>query len=238
MAEQYAKLDILCEDGPVLAVNKPSGMISQGAPPGSFSLVDHVKHYLKVKYDKPGDVYLGIPHRLDRPVSGVIVFSRNSKCAARLTEQFAKRVPRKVYRAVLEGILPEKEGILEDYIRRDEVHSRVHIAKKSHPAAKFARLRYKTLAEHQGKTLVEVELDTGRMHQIRIQFASRNAPIVGDLEYGAKAFAEFSTSKQPPMIALHAWQLTIQHPIRREDLTIEAPMPKSWRRFNFPIESW
>ena len=221
-------LEILCEDGPVIAVNKPSGVISQGAPAGTLSLADHVKLYLKKKYDKPGNVYLGIPHRLDRRVSGVAVFSRNSKCAARLSEQFAQRQVRKTYRVVLENAPEQAQATLEDWIYRIPDNSRVEIHPDDSSGAKQARLSYRTLNVVNGKALIEVDLETGRMHQIRIQFASRGCPVIGDTKYGAQ-----TALADPHAIALHAWQLTLQHPVRYEEMTITAPLPKAWKSLGF-----
>lgn len=226
-------LEILCEDGPLLAVNKPSGIISQGAPIGAESLVEQVKDYLRKKYQKPGNVYLGIPHRLDRPVSGVCVFSRNSKCAARLAEQFAQRQVQKTYQAILERIPRPRQGVLEDWIYRIPDESRVEIRKPESQGAKHARLRYRTLATHQGKALVEIDLDTGRMHQIRIQFASRGWPILGDQKYGARQALEDADA-----IALHAARLTLLHPVRYEPVTITAPRPASWEKYGFEATSF
>lgn len=221
-------LDIICEDGPLLAVNKPSGVISQGAPIGAPSLVEQVKEYLKAKYNKPGNVYLGIPHRLDRPVSGVCVFSRNSKCAARLAEQFAKRTVRKTYRAVLEKVPSFPDGVLEDWIYRIPDQSQVEIRSPDSPGAKKSRLSFKTLAVHHGRALVEVQLETGRMHQIRIQFASRGCPIIGDEKYGAR-----TRLNDPEAIALHAWQLVLQHPVRYDEVTLTAAQPSTWKSLGF-----
>lgn len=230
-------IEILCEDGPLIAINKANGIITQGAPHGVPSLVELVKQYLKSKYDKPGNVYLGVPHRLDRPVSGVVIFSRNSKCAARLAEQFAKRQVKKTYMAVLERPPEQREGILEDWIYRIPDHSMVEISSSKNPDAKEARLSYRTLAISRGKALVEVDLGTGRMHQIRIQFASRGCPVVGDEQYGARSsFPGFAGADRIiAPIALHARQLTLQHPVRYEEMSIVAPLPESWRKLGFEL---
>lgn len=230
-------LEVLCEDGPVIAVNKPSGLITQGAPLGVDSLIAQVKDYIKVKYDKPGNVYLGVPHRLDRPVSGVVVFSRNSKCAARLAEQFAQRQVKKVYLAILERPPRPAAGSLEDWIYRIPDESRVEISGPENPAAKIARLKYRTLGMHQGKALVEVELETGRMHQIRIQFGSRGSPVVGDQQYGAKSSLPggASADRVTAPIALHSRRLTILHPIRYDELTIAAPIPQAWNSLGLTL---
>lgn len=229
------ELEILCEDGPVIAVNKPAGLISQGAPKGVPGVVDLVKQYLKQKYNKPGRVYLGIPHRLDRPVSGVMVFSRNSKCAPRLAEQFANRGVRKIYWACLERPPERETGTLTDRIYRIPDEPRVKVVPAGTPDAKEATLDYRVLDRSKGRTLVEVELKTGRMHQIRIQFASRGCPIVGDLQYGATSPFAGATSldQEHGAIALHARSLTLQHPIRYDELTITAPLPAMWSELGF-----
>jgi 23S rRNA pseudouridine1911/1915/1917 synthase len=231
-----AELDILLEDGPLLAINKPPGIITQGAPRGVEGLVDLARSYLKRKYDKPGNVYLGIPHRLDRPVSGVVIFSRNSKCAARLAEQFAQRQVRKVYWACLERPPAEQAGTLVDWVFRIPDQPRVEIATADTPGARRAELSYRVLGTQRGRALVEVELQTGRMHQIRIQFASRGCPIVGDAQYGARTtFAGASSGEREGAIALHARSLTLQHPVRYEPVTITAPPPAVWRELGFDL---
>jgi 23S rRNA pseudouridine1911/1915/1917 synthase len=232
-----AELDILLEDGPLLAVNKPSGIITQGAPRGVDGLVDLAKQFLRQKYNKPGNVYLGIPHRLDRPVSGVVVFSRNSKCAARLAEQFAQRQVKKIYWAVLERPPAEATGTLVDWIYRIPDQPRVEIATESTPGARRAELSYRTLATRRGRALIEVELQTGRMHQIRIQFASRGCPVVGDAQYGAKTtFAGATSGERDGAIALHARSLTLLHPVRYDPVTIVAPAPAAWRELGFEMD--
>lgn len=244
------ELEILCEDGPVIAVNKPPGLVVQGAPPGVMNLADLVRGYLKLKYAKPGNVYLGVPHRLDRPVSGVVVFSRNSKCAARLSQQFAERQVRKIYRAVLERPPDPSAGTLTDWLLRlpetvgDEpgpAAAKVVTATEGAPGAKPAVLHYRTLALSRGRALVEIELETGRMHQIRVQFASRGFAIVGDLQYGAGTVWEGGSIRPATAtdeqrfrpIALHAWRLMLKHPIRYDELTITAPVPRTWGQFGF-----
>lgn len=231
------RLEILCEDGPLLAVNKPNGVITQGAPHGVLGLGDLVKRYLKEKYNKPGAVYLGVPHRLDRPVSGVVVFSRNSKCAARLSEQFAQRQVRKRYLALLERAPAPAEGRLEDWIYRIPDHSRVEIAPAEFPGAKLGHLTYRTRAVVRGRALVEIELGTGRMHQIRIQFASRGCPIMGDEQYGGRNRAELiAAAGLSDVIALHAAALTLRHPVRYDELTIRAQAPSFWRKFGWDAD--
>lgn len=232
-------LEVLCEDGPVIAVNKPSGLISQGAPHGVDSLVAQVKEYLKEKYNKPGDVYLGVPHRLDRPVSGVMVFSRNSKCAARLSEQFAERQVEKTYIALLERAPEEPNGALVDWLYRVPDESRVLVVNQNRADAKEARLRYQVLETVQGRSVVAIRLETGRMHQIRVQFASRGCPIVGDTQYGARGpFPGFPDDPLTAPIGLHGAILSILHPVRYDRLVIRAPIPYLWRTLGVKSVDW
>jgi 23S rRNA pseudouridine1911/1915/1917 synthase len=241
-----APLEILCEDGPVLAVDKPAGLLTLGAKPGVPTLERQVKQFLKDKYQKPGNVYLGIPHRLDRPVSGVVVFARNSKCAARLAEQFRERQVRKVYWALVEHAPDPPEGELVDWILKAPEQARVEIVPAETPGAREARLRYRILERHcafgtphspvppyeggeECGALVEIELITGRTHQIRAQLAGRGFPIVGDAQYGAVTrLVEPPPDLRDAPIALHARSLTIRHPIRYDSLTITAPLPANW----------
>ncbi|MDA0834114.1 MAG: RNA pseudouridine synthase [Planctomycetota bacterium] len=237
--EQFWPLHILCEDGPVIAINKPAGLLTQGGPPGNPDTVTSlVKRYLKEKYDKTGNVYLGVPHRLDRPVTGVLVLARNSKAAARLAEQFRERKVRKVYWAVVEGIIEVSEGEFTDWLVKHPDKAHVEVADQHHDESKECRLRYRTISVvngHEGRfSVVEVELLTGRSHQIRVQFSSRGHPIVGDVQYGATynlPMISGSDNFRERPIALHAQCLTILHPIRYDELTIEAPPPTSWGKW-------
>jgi 23S rRNA pseudouridine1911/1915/1917 synthase len=230
-----AELDILCEDGPLIAVNKPAGLLTQGVPQGHPTLEARVKHYLRQKYGKPGNVYLGVPHRLDRPVSGIVVFARNSKAAARLAEQFRERSVNKIYLAVVERVPSQSEGRLTDWLLKDAAAAHVTVVGSGTAGAKEAVLDYKILAERAGRALLEVELHTGRMHQIRVQLASRGWPIVGDRQYGAAVSADEAAAYDPisSPIALHAWRLSLFHPIRYDRLRLEAPLPAAWSNYGF-----
>lgn len=214
---------VLLEDGPILAINKPAGLLTQ-APPGVPSLEAEVKTWLKERHDKPGNVYLGIPHRLDRSVSGVIVFTRNSKAAARMAEQFEQRTVRKVYWSVVEGIPDPASAELTDWILKLPDQSRAEIVPAVTPGARGCRLSYRVLATRENTSLVEIEPHTGRMHQIRVQFASRGWPVLGDAQYGSTR-SPFSEEQR---IALHAHSLTFQHPVRYDPLTVTAPLPDDW----------
>ncbi len=219
-----APLDVLYEDNHLLAVNKPAGVVTQGANPDTPSLFHMAARYIKHKYHKPGNVYLGVTSRLDAPTTGVVVLARTSKAAARLAAQFRDRQVAKTYWAVVWGKPTPPEGTWVDYLAPDERHRRVHVVTARHPEAKDARLTYRVLLELGERTLVEVQLHTGRKHQIRVQFSQRGFPIVGDIKYGAPRGFK-------PGIALHARRVEMDHPVRKERLEFTAPLPKSWKVF-------
>jgi 23S rRNA pseudouridine1911/1915/1917 synthase len=221
---------ILFEDNHCLAVAKPAGLLTQGVPAGLPTLEGWAKSYLKERHAKAGNVYLGVPHRLDRPVSGVVLFARNSKAAARLAEQFQRHQVTKVYWAAIEGDVPEPEGVWEDWLRKLPDEARTECVATDEPGAKHAILEYRRLRELPGGCLLELRPRTGRMHQLRVQAASRGLPIRGDEQYGAKtAFGPPAESPRDRPIALHARSLTFLHPIRYEPVTVVAPLPEAWR---------
>ncbi len=227
-------LQILFEDNHCLAVNKPAPLLTQGVPPGIPTLEAMVKAYIKERYHKPGNVYLGIPHRLDRPVSGVVVFARNTKAAQRLAEQFQNRQVRKVYWAVVEpsptGELPPTEGVWEDYLLKVKEESRTERVTAETAGARHAVLRFRRLHETTDGALLEIEPQTGRMHQIRVQAAVRGWPVRGDAIYGARLpFGPPAELPRDRIIALHARSLTFLHPIRYEPITVTAPLPPVWQ---------
>jgi 23S rRNA pseudouridine1911/1915/1917 synthase len=224
------QLDILYEDNHCLAVAKPAPLLTQGVPPGIPTLEAMAKAYLKEKYHKAGNVYLGIPHRLDRPVSGVVVFARNTKAARRLAEQFQQRQVRKVYWAAVEGEVEPAEGTWEDWLLKVAEEARAERASAETPGAKRAVLRYRRRQAGAGWSLLEVEPETGRTHQIRVQAASRGWPVCGDLLYGARRpFGPPAELPRDRVIALHARSLTFLHPIRYEPLTVTARLPEAWQ---------
>lgn len=212
---------VLYHDNHLLVLDKPAGMLVQGDATGDLDLLTWAKAWVKREYAKPGEAYLGLVHRLDRPVSGVVVFARTSKAAARLSAQFRERGVRKVYWALVAGA-PSHEAVLRGRLVRVAGRS-------SRPGGEgegqAAELRYRRLGVDGGVALLEVELGTGRHHQIRLQLAEAGLPILGDVRYGGPAgFA-------PGSIGLHARRLEVEHPTRGERLAFEAPPPAAWDRF-------
>ena len=209
-------MNILYEDNHLIALVKPPGLATMGLPNGEETLFTQTKAYLKEKYAKPGDVYLGVVSRLDVPVSGVVLFARTSKAAARLNEQFREHTVEKIYAALVEGIMDPPESECIDWLCKGNRHRKVF--KTEVAGGKECKLHYRTLRHDNRRSLLEIQLETGRKHQIRAQLASRGFPIVGDIKYGAKI-------PFPGAIALHAWKLTFAHPITKERMTLVAPIP-------------
>ncbi len=217
-------LDVLYEDNHLLALAKPAGLPTMGTPQGRPTLLTLAKDYVKQRYRKPGNVYLGVVSRLDAPVTGVVLLARTSKAAARLTEQFRSREVEKTYWAIAEGVVEPADGQLLDWLAEDERHRRMHIVGRTIAGAKEARLTYRRLSIVAGNSWLEVELETGRKHQIRLQLSHHGHPIVGDRKYGSVVpFAEG--------IALHARRLVFSHPTTAARIELEAPLPPPWRRF-------
>jgi 23S rRNA pseudouridine1911/1915/1917 synthase len=212
----------LYEDNHCLAVLKPAGCLSTHYAGKEETLDRIVKAYLKEKYRKPGNVFLGIVHRLDRVVSGVLLFARTSKAAARLAEQFREGTVTKIYWAVVEGKVQASSGELEAWLKKDESIGRVHVVPAGTAGAKKASLQFQKKASHANLTWLEIRPRTGRTHQLRVQWADHGNPIFGDIKYG-------SVHKFGQAIALHARSLGFFHPIRREPISLTAPLPDSWR---------
>jgi len=216
-------LEVLYEDNHLLVVNKPAMLPTMGVQSPRASLLSIAKDYVRQKYNKPGNVYLGIVSRLDAPVTGVVLLARTSKAASRLSEMFRERRVQKTYWAVVSGVPDPQQDTLEHYLRKDERHRRVHVTHADCPDAQLARLHYSVLRQQSDWSLLEVNLETGRKHQIRVQLAKLGHPIVGDIKYGSRC--EF-----PQGIALHARLLEFQHPVRNDPLRLEAPLPISWQQ--------
>ena len=216
---------ILYEDNHIIVAIKPAGVLSQSDGSNAPDMLTIIKAYIKEKYQKPGEVYLGLVHRLDRPVSGVMVFARTSKAASRLSEQIRQRKVDKIYRCVVTGVL-EGEGRLENFIYKDESKNIVTVSDTEKPGFKASYLDYKAIGTKDGLTLAEVKLGTGRSHQIRAQMAHSGHPLIGDQKYGKK-------DERTKDIALEAYKLSFEHPVKREFITFEAPIPSEfpWNLF-------
>lgn len=213
-------MTVLYEDNHIIAVNKACGEIVQGDKTGDIPLLDSVKAYIKQKYNKPGDVFLGLPHRIDRPTSGVVLFARTSKALARLNALFQTHDQiRKTYWAIVEKAPKQPEGRLENCLLRREAQNKSYVVPPDTKGAKQAILTYRTLAHGNRYTLLEIHLLTGRHHQIRCQLAAIGCSVKGDLKYGAKR------SNPDGGISLHAREIAFTHPVSRELITITAPVP-------------
>jgi 23S rRNA pseudouridine1911/1915/1917 synthase len=222
-------MQILFEDHHYIAVNKPAPLMTQ-APAGVLSLEAMVKAYIKEKYAKPAGVYLGIPHRLDRPVSGVVVFARNTKAAARLAEQFQRHSVEKVYWARVEGAIADDAGEWRDHVRKVKDQARAEIVPADAEEAKEAVTLFHVLRRDIDATLVELTPRTGRMHQLRVQAAARGHPVIGDALYGStRPFGPRTELSRDRVIALHAQRLVFHHPFRKVPVVLEAPLPDYWR---------
>nr|WP_315201777.1 RluA family pseudouridine synthase [uncultured Flavobacterium sp.] len=213
-------LQILHEDNHLIVVNKRVGDIVQGDKTGDKPLSEVVKEYIKDKYNKPGEVFLGVVHRLDRPTTGIVVFARTSKALTRMNELFSNRETKKTYWAVVKNKPAKNEDTLVHYIKRNEKNntSKAHI--KEVPDSKMASLEYKIFKELDNYFGLEIQLHTGRHHQIRAQLSAIGSPIKGDLKYG------FDRSNPDGGIHLHARKLTFIHPVSKEEITIVAPTPE------------
>lgn len=224
--------DILLEEGAVLVMNKPGGLLTQG-PPGIDSLELRTKQFLKVRDEKPGKVYLGVPHRLDRPVSGVMVVVKNVRAAKRISDQLSARTVTKTYWAVVSGLVDEDSGTWQDTMRKVPDEARSEIVTDGVEGAKHAILHFKVLARNERQTFLEIELETGRTHQIRLQCGSRGFPIIGDKLYGSvENFGPKTMDLRKRWIALHARRLSFEHPISKEVVDEVAPLSKYWECFD------
>lgn len=228
-------MEVLYEDNHIIAVNKTCNEIVQGDKTGDTPLSETVKAYIKEKYNKPGEVFLGVTHRLDRPTSGVVLFARTSKALTRLNEMFKSHEQiRKTYWAIVQGTPKVPEARLENWLVRNEAQNKSYISTPPKPSpqgrdkdAKLAVLTYKTLVKGDHYTLLEVNLETGRHHQIRCQLSAIGCPIKGDLKYGAKR------SNPDGGICLHARQIEFIHPVSKQNICITAPVPNDslWQQF-------
>ncbi len=219
--------DILYEDNHIIIVNKKSSDIVQGDKTGDTPLSDIVKDYIKVKYNKPGEVFLGVVHRLDRPVSGALIFARTSKALSRLNEMLKEKQIQKIYWAIVKNRPPKDEDHLIHYLSRDQKKNKSFVKEKMHTDAKKAELKYRYINSSSNFHLIEIELLTGRHHQIRAQLAKINCPIKGDIKYG------FNRTNEDASIHLHARTIEFIHPVKKEKIKIIAKPPADnlWQYF-------
>ena len=220
-------MKVLYEDNHIIIINKAAGEIVQGDKTGDKSLCDTMKAYIKEKYAKPGNVFIGLPHRLDRPVSGIVVFAKTSKALERLNRMFSEGSVKKIYWALTKGIPVPAEAEIDSWILRNEKMNKSFSYPKEVKGSKRAILRYRLATASQNYNLIEVELKTGRHHQIRCQLSSIGCPIKGDLKYGAQR------SNPDGSISLHARYIEFTHPVSKELIAVTAPLPddRLWQSF-------
>ena len=224
------EIKVVFEDNRILVVEKPQGMLTQSDISESEDLLTILKKYIKEKYNKPGNVYLGLVHRLDRETGGVMVFARTSKSAASLSRQIRERSFKKNYLAVLEGTIDDKKGELRDFVLKDSNKNLVSIVDKETLNAQEAILEYEVLSEKEDLTLVKINLKTGRSHQIRVQFSNRGNPVLGDGKYG-------SLSKKE--MALWSYKIAFNHPSLKKEVIFEVIPPKiyPWNLFSETLQT-
>lgn len=224
-------IDIIFEDNHLLVVNKPVNIPTQRDESKDIDMLTLLKEDIKRRYNKPGNVYLGLVHRLDRPVGGVMVFAKTSKAASRLSDQVRTRQFKKVYLAVVHGIPDKSEGRLEDYLLKDTKKNIVSVVKEGTPESKLAVLDYRVLRVHNTFSLIKTNLHTGRSHQIRVQLANLGHPLYGDQKYG------HDVNKRGQQIALWANAITLMHPILKEEMlfTCELPSIEPWNWFDMVL---
>lgn len=220
-------VEVLYEDNHLIGVNKKAGDITQGDKTGDETLPDKVKSWLKVKYDKPGNVFCGVIHRLDRPTSGIVLLAKTSKGLSRMNAMFQKKQVQKTYWAIVENKPSTDSGSLSDYLKKNDKQNKSYVVKKDTPEAKHAELDFKLIASSDRYHLLEINPRTGRHHQIRTQLSHLGSVIKGDLKYGAKR------SNGDGSISLHARKIQFTHPVSQESISITAPVPKDnlWKWF-------
>ena len=220
-------MTVLHEDNHLIIVSKNCGDLVHSDSSGDVPLEQMIKDYLKKKYNKPGEVFLGVAHRVDRPVSGIVVFARTTKALVRINRMFQEKLIKKKYWAIVKNLPPDEEGTLIHYITRNTKQKRSYICKEERPDSKKAILNYKHIASSDRYHLLEINLETGRHHQIRCQLAAIGCPIRGDLKYG------YARSNPNGGISLHARQITFKHPVREEIINLIAPLPDEplWNAF-------
>jgi 23S rRNA pseudouridine1911/1915/1917 synthase len=223
-------VELLYEVHPCLVVCKPGALLTQG-PPGVDSLEVRIRAFLQQRDSREGRIYLGVPHRLDRPASGALVLARNVRATRRLAEQFEMRTVEKTYWVLVEGHVQPERGTWRDFMRKIPDQARAEIVSAAHPQSRLAILRYQVLRYEDRDSWLEVRLETGRTHQIRVQTASRGHPVLGDWQYGSsRSFGPQADDVRDRWIALHARQLAFDHPKSRERVVVTAALPAIWER--------
>ena len=213
-------INVIYEDNHVIAINKSSGTLVQGDKTGDKSLIDFTKKFLKKKYNKPGNVFIGLPHRIDRPVSGIVLLSKTSKSLSRLTILFKEKKIKKKYWAVVKNKLPKKSDTLIHYLKKNGRKNKSFASIQKKEGYLKAELEYNFLKKLENYFLYEIKLITGRHHQIRAQLSQEGSPIKGDIKYGSKR------SNKDGSISLHARKVNFTHPVKKEEISITAPIPK------------
>jgi len=227
-------LEVLYEDNHIIAVNKTNHDLCQGDKTNDVSLDKKIKDYLKIKYNKPGDAFIGVVHRLDRPVSGVVLYAKTSKALSRLNKMFQNGEVTKIYWAIVRNRPKKNEGTLTHYLIKNTAKNKSYAYEYKRVGAKLAILHYRLIGESDLYYLLEITLETGRHHQIRAQLAAINCPIKGDLKYG------YPRSNKEGGISLHARCIRFVHPVTKEDIEIVAPVPKNdklWVYFENQIKN-
>jgi len=220
-------VEIVYEDNHIIVINKRSGDITQGDKTGDLPIGEQVKSYLKEKYKKPGNVFLGVVHRLDRPVSGILIFAKTSKALERISAMFREKEMQKTYWAIVVNAPQSPEGRLEDFLAKKEEQNKSFVVNQNHIGAKRASLSYRVIGQSDRYTLLEVDLHSGRHHQIRVQLSNIGCIIKGDLKYGAKR------SNNDGSISLHARKIRFIHPVSKEQVEVTAPCPKTDELWQF-----
>lgn len=227
-------MEVLYEDNHIIIVSKSSSEIVQGDKTGDVPLSETIAAYLKEKYQKPGNVFVGVVHRLDRPVSGVCLFAKTSKALSRLNDMFrSHELVQKRYLAIVRNRPSQSEGHLVNWLVRNEKQNKSYAYDKEVPGSKRASLSYRLIASSDNYHLLEIMLETGRHHQIRCQLAKMGCPIKGDLKYGAER------SNRDGSISLHAYRLTLEHPVSHIQIDVKAPLPQDalWQSFAQVVEA-
>lgn len=226
MKPELPPIQVIHEDNHLLVVNKPAGLLVHGDQTNDENLVDICKEYIRRKYHKPGKVFLGLPHRLDRPVSGIVVLARTSKALDRINEQFRNKEIEKIYWAITLSTPPEMEGRLEHWLVKDRKKNLVTITGEKKREAVKAVLKYKVIGKISDENLLEIKLLTGRFHQIRVQLKAIGCPIKGDVKYGS------SQHNRDGSICLHGRKLKMKHPVQKMPVTFTAELPKdNWSNY-------